>query len=186
MGRSASAFQPGGMVQRTPPPESAINDSAARSDPKTIRRMASVWHAASRRLAGPEGAPVRLPRASFGRDGRRFQSESLSRTGRYRKLAAGPAGLHFRLPLPQFGRLLGHIFQADALVAAALGHEAVIERYIGRPAALLANFKAGGGFAGDVESLAVAIRSQKDMIGFAGIDRGGKGRLECDLRAAVG
>src|ERR1700733_4827843 len=136
---------------------------------------------------------ARLPRASLRRRGCRFQRESLSRvrqrrgwSGRHRKLAAGASGLHVRLMLPQFGRLLGHIFQADALVAAALGHNAVIERYVGRPAALLANFKAGGGFAGDVESLAVAIRSQEDMIGLAGIDRGGKGRFECDLRAAAG
>jgi hypothetical protein len=66
--------------------------------------------------------------------------------------------IHFILTLPQVVRMVGDVFHAYAFVAAALGHDAVIERYAGDSAAQLANLKTAGCFTGDVESVAVAIR----------------------------
>jgi hypothetical protein len=76
--------------------------------------------------------------------------------------------------------------QANALIAQPLGHDPIVERHTRRSAADFANFKAASGFIGDIQSLAIAIRCQKNAIGCAGVDGGRKARVQGDLRPATG
>ena len=66
--------------------------------------------------------------------------------------------------------LPGFIGEPNGLVSLAASNDAVVEGDVRGTAAKFAHLKAVGGLVGDVESLAVALGRQEDVIFHAGVD----------------
>ena len=82
--------------------------------------------------------------------------------------------------------LLGDVLQARILVAAALGHDAVFESYIGRPTAQFMHFERSCRLLADVESPAIAVWCKEHVIVDPRIHRLCKRGIEIDASQAVG
>src|SRR5580700_9684822 len=59
---------------------------------------------------------------------------------------------------------LRYVRQSNGLEAAALGHNAIVESYIGAAAAQLMDLKSLRSLAADIEAFAVAVRSKEYMV----------------------
>lgn len=59
---------------------------------------------------------------------------------------------------------LRQVFEADALIALALGHDAVVESDAGSTSTLLMYFERGCGLVAEVQPLGVVIGSQEHVI----------------------
>src|ERR1700683_2995897 len=67
------------------------------------------------------------------------------------------------LGFPLF-ELLGQVFEAKILGPYAFGHDAIVERYVGCPAALLAHFERRCRLLADIESFGVAVGREEYVI----------------------
>ena len=116
-------------------------------------------------LYGRRGGLERLPRRHF------LFGRSLFRPGVFHgnATALGWTGL---------GR--GASLHADVFEIPAKGDDAVIEADAGCASAELAYFEGCGGFARDVESLAIAVGSEEDVVLDAGVDGLGEIGIEID------
>src|SRR5580704_4326617 len=80
---------------------------------------------------------------------------------------------------------LGEVLQANSFITYTLGHDAVFEGDAGGAAAEFAHLESGGRLGADVEPLAVAVRSQEDVVFDAGIHGLPEDRLQVDACGSV-
>src|SRR5580658_5745598 len=80
---------------------------------------------------------------------------------------------------------LRDVRQANVLEAAALGHDAIVERDVGTTSAHLMNLKPLGGLAADVEAFAIALGSEKHVICHAGVYGLREGCVQIDAGRTV-
>ena len=85
-----------------------------------------------------------------------------------------------------FFNLRGDVGQSRGFCSSWLGHDAVVEGDAGLAAAEFADVEAVWSFAGDVESLAVALGREEDAILDAGVHGADERRIKRDVRVAGG
>src|SRR5208337_1508504 len=124
----------------------------------------------------------------------------LRRLARLRRWAKHPSGslrqFHLRCVKRERSAVLRHdlrrrikimsmVPQADVLEVLPQGHDPVVESHVGSAATQFVNFEPAGGFVGDVEALAVTLRSQKDVVLNFSVDGLSEHWLETNNRNTV-
>ena len=79
----------------------------------------------------------------------------------------------------------GHVFHAHIFKSLASRHQAIVEADVGVSAVQLAHLESLRALAGDVQTFAFPIRSQKDVVIYCAINGLGKRCVERDNRPAV-
>src|SRR5580658_7739830 len=77
---------------------------------------------------------------------------------------------------------LRHVGQTDVLIAFALGHDAIVEGYVGTSAALFVDLKTLRCFVAYIETFGIALRGQEYVILYPGIYGLREGGIELDAR----
>jgi hypothetical protein len=81
--------------------------------------------------------------------------------------------------------LFGNVWQSGIFVTAALGHDAIVECDAGTPTTQFIHFKRSCGLLADIQSFAVAVGREEDVIVDGGVDGLSEVGVEADFRGAA-